>query len=192
MPKYKPPPTGFGLNDRRHRPTNQMDKISIADYKTENVDKFNPTKFDAQAFVKLAKDAGMKYLVITAKHHDGFSMFHSKCSPYNVVDATPFKRDIPAQAPAAGDWEVCMPISGSWGYKRSDTDFKSPTTLIRNLADIASKGGNYLHVFEPTRGSTTAPTARRSTTSRRGCVSVMSMKRRTSRRERRRLLSGWP
>jgi alpha-L-fucosidase len=69
-------------------------RISIADYKTENVDKFNPTKFDARAFVGLAKDAGMKYLVITAKHHDGFSMFHSKCSPYNVVDATPLKRDI--------------------------------------------------------------------------------------------------
>lgn len=54
---------------------------------------FNPTEFDAEHWVKLAKDAGMKYIVITAKHHDGFAMYHSKASEYNIVDATPFKRD---------------------------------------------------------------------------------------------------
>ena len=54
---------------------------------------FNPTKFDAEAWVKLAVDAGMKYIVITSKHHDGFAMYHSKVSKYNIVDATPFKRD---------------------------------------------------------------------------------------------------
>lgn len=250
-------------------------RIPIAEYKTENVDKFNPTEFDAKAFVQLAKDTGMKYLVITAKHHDGFSMFHSKCSPYNVVDATPFKRDvmmelaracreegirfgfyysqcqdwhhpggmgnnwdktiervsfdeyvrekaapeikqllteygpisifwwdtprdmskeafdslhsatdlqpgiitndrlgeeypgdhktferrIPQRAPVGADWEVCMPISGSWGYKKSDTSFKSTETLIRNLADIASKGGNYLLNVSPTGKGTLLPQA---------------------------------
>ncbi len=250
-------------------------RIPIADYKTENVDKFNPTEFDAKAFVGLAKEAGMKYLVITAKHHDGFAMFDSKCSPYNVVDATPFKRDvmmelaqacheegirfgfyysqcqdwhhpggmgnhwdktiervsfdeyvrvkatpeirqllteygpisifwwdtprdmskeafdslhsstdlqpgiitndrlgeeyagdhetferrIPQQAPKGVDWEVCMPISGSWGYKKSDTKFKSTETLIRNLADIASKGGNYLLNVSPTGKGTLLPQA---------------------------------
>jgi alpha-L-fucosidase len=55
---------------------------------------FNPAKFDADAWTSLAHDAGMKYLVITTKHHDGFAMFASKASPYNVVDATPFKRDV--------------------------------------------------------------------------------------------------
>jgi len=55
---------------------------------------FNPFKFDAEEWVKLAEDAGMKYIVITSKHHDGFAMYHSKVSQYNVVDATPFKRDI--------------------------------------------------------------------------------------------------
>ena len=55
---------------------------------------FNPVKFNADEWVKLAKDAGMKYIVITSKHHDGFAMFRSQASPYNVVDATPFKRDI--------------------------------------------------------------------------------------------------
>jgi len=56
--------------------------------------KFNPTKFNADEWVKLAKDAGQKYIVITSKHHDGFAMFGSKASTYNIVDATPFKRDI--------------------------------------------------------------------------------------------------
>ena len=55
---------------------------------------FNPVKFDARTWVGLAKQAGMKYIVITAKHHDGFSMFGSTLTPYNVVDATPFHRDV--------------------------------------------------------------------------------------------------
>jgi alpha-L-fucosidase len=55
---------------------------------------FNPVKFDANAWVKLAKDAGMKYVVITSKHHDGFALYHSKVSRYNIVEATPFKRDV--------------------------------------------------------------------------------------------------
>jgi alpha-L-fucosidase len=55
---------------------------------------FNPVKFDADAIARLARDAGMKYLVITTKHHDGFSMYHSKVDEFNIVDATPFDRDI--------------------------------------------------------------------------------------------------
>ena len=54
---------------------------------------FNPTKFDAEAWVSLAKRAGQKYLTITAKHHDGFSMYDSAVSDYDIVDATPFGRD---------------------------------------------------------------------------------------------------
>ena len=54
---------------------------------------FNPTKFNADEIAKLAKDAGMKYIVITAKHHDGFAMYHSKVNKFNIVDATPFGRD---------------------------------------------------------------------------------------------------
>lgn len=62
---------------------------------------FNPTKFDAEEWVKLAKAAGQKYMVITSKHHDGFAMFKSDASPYNIVDATPFKRDVIAELAAA-------------------------------------------------------------------------------------------
>ena len=55
---------------------------------------FNPVCFDADEWIRLAKDAGMKYFVFTAKHHDGFAMFRSKADGYNVVDATPFRRDV--------------------------------------------------------------------------------------------------
>ena len=68
------------------------EKIPIAEYE-KLAAKFNPVKFDADEWVKVAKDAGMRYIVITSKHHDGFAMFGSKVSPYNIVDATPFKRD---------------------------------------------------------------------------------------------------
>ena len=54
---------------------------------------FNPVKFDARAFVATAKAAGARYITITARHHDGFSMFRTKATPYNIVDWAPFKRD---------------------------------------------------------------------------------------------------
>ncbi|MBN1781353.1 alpha-L-fucosidase [bacterium] len=228
---------------------------------------FNPVKFDADAWVQLAGRAGMKYIVITSKHHDGFAMFGTKASPYNIMDATPFRRDPlkelaaackkhgirlgfyysqaqdwhhpggsamgghwdPAQdgsmdayiekvaipqvkeilsnygkisvlwwdtpfgmtheqtarfvplldlqpgiitnnrlgsgfegdtetpeqfIPATGygdrDWETCMTMNDTWGYKSTDHNWKSIRTLIFNLCDIASKGGNYLLNVGPT------------------------------------------
>src|SRR5437763_7581810 len=54
---------------------------------------FNPVKFDARAWVSLAKGAGAKYITITSRHHDGFSMFATRATPYNIADWTPFKRD---------------------------------------------------------------------------------------------------
>ena len=56
-------------------------------------EQFNPVKFNADEWVRIAKDAGVKYITITSKHHDGFAMFASKASRYNIVDATPFHRD---------------------------------------------------------------------------------------------------
>jgi alpha-L-fucosidase len=237
-------------------------KIPVADYEKLPA-QFNPTDFDAHAWVSLAKAAGMKYIVITAKHHDGFAMFDSKANSFNIVDATPFKRDplkelaieckkqgimlgfyysqdqdwtapgaaaihghwdpaqegdfatyvhtkaipqlkelltnyqpspailwfdtptkdmtpelaseivsllnkypnliwnnrlgggydgdtetpeqkIPPQGMPGKDWETCMTINDTWGYKSADVNFKSTEILLRNLIDIASKGGNYL------------------------------------------------
>jgi len=57
-------------------------------------ERFNPTRFDADEWVRFAKASGMNYLVFTAKHHDGFAMYRSRVSPYNIVDATPFGRDV--------------------------------------------------------------------------------------------------
>ena len=249
-------------------------KIPIAEYEKYAAE-FNPVKFDADEFVGLAKKTGMKYLVITAKHHDGFAMFGSKANPFNVVDQTPFGRDImkeladacakqdikfgfyysqaqdwhhpggfgnnwdktikrvssdeyvmnkavpevkqllteygdigifwwdtprkmtresfdalhsltklqknvitndrlgedypgdyktferhiPDRGPTGKDWEVCQPISGSWGYKIGDEKWKSSQTLIRNLIDIADKGGNYLLNVSPTGDGTLLPQA---------------------------------
>ncbi len=243
-------------------------KIPVATYK-DYAKQFNPVKFNADDWVKLARDAGMKYMVITSKHHDGFAMFDSKASDWNIVKATPYGRDplrdlaaacrkygvklgfyysqaqdwvnggsasggkwdpaqqrdmddyidkvavpqvkeilsnygefpavlwwdtqinmnptrarklydiakelrpniimnnrlgggyrgdtetpeqnIPATGyPGGRDWETCMTINGTWGYKSTDTNFKSTETLLRNLIDIASKGGNYLLNVGPT------------------------------------------
>ena len=55
---------------------------------------FNPVRYDADAWARTAKDAGMKYIIITSKHHDGFGMFNSKVSGYDIVHASPFHRDV--------------------------------------------------------------------------------------------------
>ncbi len=68
-------------------------KIPVAEYQ-QFAAAFNPVKYDADAWVKLAKDAGMKYIVITAKHHDGFALFKSNASKWNMVDATPYGKDL--------------------------------------------------------------------------------------------------
>jgi len=82
--------TYYGIGEWIMNP--RMAGIPIEDYKKLAND-FNPEKFDAKQIVKIAKDAGMKYIVITAKHHDGFAMYHSKANDFNIVDATPWKKD---------------------------------------------------------------------------------------------------
>ena len=62
------------------------EKIPFAEY-SQLTKEFNPVDFDADKWVKIAHDAGMKYITITAKHHDGFAMYKSDCDPYNIVDA---------------------------------------------------------------------------------------------------------
>jgi alpha-L-fucosidase len=273
--------TGHGewIRETAHIPVTEYEKLLA---------QFNPVKFDANAWAKMAKNAGMQYVVITSKHHDGFNLFRSKYSDW-AVQNTPFQRDImrelstavrkqgmtmgwyhsimdwhhpdylprrsweaasrPADGadmdryteylhnevrqlltdygpigvmwfdgewentwtpqrgkklydlcrslqpkiivnnrvspgregmedpslkagdygtpeqyiPATGipgqDWETCMTMNGHWGYNAWDTDWKSSRTLIRNLVDIASKGGNYLLNVGPRADGTFPPEA---------------------------------
>ncbi len=75
-------------------------KIPVTEYE-KLASGFNPWKFDADAWAQMAADAGMKYVVITSKHHDGFALFKSELSKYNVYDATPFHRDVIKELSAA-------------------------------------------------------------------------------------------
>jgi alpha-L-fucosidase len=83
---------------------------------------FNPAEFDAKAIAKLAKDAGMKYIIITSKHHEGFAMFDSKVSDFNIVDATPFGRDPMHELSAA-----CRELGLGFGFYYShNQDWTTP------------------------------------------------------------------
>jgi alpha-L-fucosidase len=260
-------------------------KIPMAEYQ-KFAKEFNPVKYDADAWVRAAKDAGMKYIVITSKHHDGFALFDSKVNDWNVVKASPYGKDllkplaeacrkhgiklgfyysqaqdwnnggsasggkwdkaqehsmddyidkvavpqvreiltqygkdipaviwwdtpqdmneeraaklykvvqelrpdlimnnrllskrisskyigdtetpeqhIPAKGFPGRDWETCMTMNHTWGFKSDDHDWKSTETLIFNLCDIASKGGNYLLNVGPTaEGLIPAPSLER-------------------------------
>ena len=79
------PGIGEWIMNRAQIPVREYERLAAG---------FSPHAFNADAWVQLAIDAGMRYIVITAKHHDGFALFDSKVSSYDVVDATPFKRDI--------------------------------------------------------------------------------------------------
>ena len=87
---------------------------------------FNPTLWDPEAVVALAKDAGMKFVVITSKHHDGFSLFKTSQSQFNVVDATPFGRDI-----VAGLAEACARAGLGFGvyFSTIDWNFEGATPI---------------------------------------------------------------
>lgn len=83
---------------------------------------FNPTEFDAMELAQLAKDAGMKYVIITSKHHDGFAMYDSDCDPFNIVDATPFGRD-----PMKELAEACKKLGLGFGFYYShNQDWTTP------------------------------------------------------------------
>ena len=242
------------------------EQIPVKEYE-QLAAQFNPVKFSGDEWAQLAKDAGMKYMVITSKHHDGFAMFKSEASPYNIVDATPYGKDPMKELSAAcrargvafgfyysqdqdwheaggrgntwdfpeerdaqpylenkvfpqvneilsnygelaliwfdtpgllsleqvtelrnlvkskqpncllnsrighgkgdytqtgdnaipiqvylqdGKWEVPATLNDTWGFKKNDQNWKNPRDLIGKLADIVSKGGNYLLNVGPT------------------------------------------
>jgi len=123
-------------------------KIPVEEYRTI-ASTFNPTEFNPQDWVNLAKNTGMKYMIITAKHHDGFAMYDSEVSQYNIVDQTPFKRDVIRELSDAcaeagirfgvyyshrEDWEHPYAYGNTWDFDSSQTD---PDTM--NHPDLFRK-----------------------------------------------------
>lgn len=113
-------------------------KIPAAEYAREAA-KFDPTNFDATAIAQFVTDSGARYLVITAKHHEGFAMFGSKVSPYNIVDATPYHQDpmlaLSAACRKAGikfgfyysqflDWHEPNGGGNRWDFNEDTKDYK--------------------------------------------------------------------
>jgi len=132
-------------------------KIPFADY-SRLAERFHPRHWDPAAVVRLAKQAGMGYLVITAKHHDGFAMYHSKASRYNVVDATPWHHDpmvgLARECRRQGirlcfyysqdlDWQHPDGAWNTWDYRKEDKD---PARYLREkvfpqLTEILTRYG---------------------------------------------------
>jgi alpha-L-fucosidase len=113
-------------------------KIPAAVY-ARTADSFNPTNFDAGEWARFVKDSGARYLVITAKHHEGFAMFGSKVSPFNIVDATPYHQDpmkgladaCRSQGVKFGfyysqflDWHERNGGGNTWDFDKSQKDYK--------------------------------------------------------------------
>jgi len=113
-------------------------KISMADYKTETIDRFTAEHFDATTIVDAAAAAGMGYLIITAKHHDGFAMYPSKVSPYNIT-LTPFKRD-----PMAELREACKKRGMRFGFYYSHAFDWGEADGPGNDWEYANPGGDRL------------------------------------------------
>jgi len=112
-------------------------KIPSAEYKTL-ANEFNPVDFDAAEWIAVAKRAGVRYIVITAKHHDGFAMFGSEASDFNIVDATPYGKDplkvLTREAHKAGikigfyysqyqDWTEKDAGGNDWDFDEEKKDF---------------------------------------------------------------------
>lgn len=112
--------------------------IPLAEY-APVAQQFNPQRWDPRAVAKLAREAGMKFIVITAKHHDGFSLFGTKLSSYNVVDGSPYRRDVIKELAAAARAEglsfgvYYSSIDWHWG---SVPDKQNNNPIPKELADF--------------------------------------------------------
>jgi alpha-L-fucosidase len=126
---YRPAEQIMGLGERRS-------VITPKDYLANVASKFNPTEFNADEWVKQMKAAGMKYVVFTTKHHDGFCMFDTDTTDFNVVKQTPFGRDMVkeiAEACRANDMHFCLYYSiGDWSAKEvMDKRFDNYTDYMK-------------------------------------------------------------
>lgn len=105
----------------------QHARIPIKEYE-QLAKQFNPARFNAKEWVQLAREAGMRWIVVTAKHHDGFCMFDTKFTDYNIIKATPFKRD-----PLKELAEVCREEGMRLGFYYSQTlDWHHPDGMGNN------------------------------------------------------------
>ncbi|MEA4896754.1 MAG: alpha-L-fucosidase [Christensenellaceae bacterium] len=113
--------------------------ISAQEYE-KLASRFNPDSFDADRIARLARDTGMKYVVLTAKHHEGFAMYRSKADPYNVVDATPWGRD-----PARALREACdrYGLKLCFYYSQAQ-DWHHPDGIEEGVPDEGKDFRNYL------------------------------------------------
>src|SRR5271169_833718 len=123
---------GEWIRNSAHIPVEQYDKF---------VNQFNPFKFDPQEWVRMAKDAGMKYIVITSKHHDGFCLFDSKYTDFNVMH-TPFKRDILKELS-----DACRNAGIKMCFYHSIMDWHEPDYLPRRDWETSrsTEGANFDH-----------------------------------------------
>jgi len=112
-------------------------KIPVAEYRADVAGNFNPTNFDADAWVQLARQAGMKYVVITAKHHDGFAMWPTKVNDYNIMDATPWHHDPMADLKAA-----CQKYGLKFGFYYSHAFDWGNANAPGNDWDFHNPGGD--------------------------------------------------
>nr|WP_226905003.1 alpha-L-fucosidase [Pedobacter schmidteae] len=146
-------------------------KIPVAEYK-EVAKTFNPVKFNAEEWAQLAQDAGIKYMVITAKHHEGFAMYNSKVSDFNIVAATPYKKD-PMKALAAAnakrgiqfgfyysqfqDWYEPNGGRNTWDFDESKKDYQKyyKEKAIPQLKELLSNYGPLGIVWFDTPGGMT-------------------------------------
>ncbi|MCC7491089.1 MAG: alpha-L-fucosidase [Fimbriimonadaceae bacterium] len=152
-------------------------RIQIADYERLAAE-FNPVDFDAAAWVALARDAGMRHLMITAKHHDGFAMFGSRVSRYNIVDATPFGRDplqeLATACAAAGlrlgfyysqtaDWHELDAVGNSWDQPPAERDFDRylQRKALPQIDELLTSYGPVAGIWFDTPGPITPEQSRR-------------------------------
>jgi alpha-L-fucosidase len=149
----------------------RLAEIPVKEYEELATD-FNPTQFNADEYASLAKDGGMKYLVITSKHHDGFAMFDSEADSFNIVDATPFKRDIIEELALAckkqelpfglyysqaQDWHHPQGVANNWDYpeKKSSQEYEPyiKNKSLPQVDEITSKYGPlFLMWFDTPKG----------------------------------------
>jgi len=140
-------------------------------------ERFNPTKFDAEEWVAVAEAAGMKYIVITAKHHDGFAIYDSAVSDFDIIDATPFDRDpLKELADAAAkhdiklgfyysqyqDWSDPDAAGNDWEFDPADKDFSVylNSKALPQIEELLTQYGDVGIVWFDTPGDSSAEDAR--------------------------------